>query len=114
MKVKDVMQPLPCYCQPATNLGSATGLMNSCESDRQSKFPAEVAIHFKGLEDLKKPIVWVFPELSVCPVCGAAKFTVPEAELRLLFESGNAAQAGKSQSQEANMVSNPPTHSKLN
>lgn len=27
MKVKDVMQPSPCYCQPETNLGSATELM---------------------------------------------------------------------------------------
>lgn len=27
MRVKDVMLPSPCYCQPETNLGSATELM---------------------------------------------------------------------------------------
>jgi len=38
-------------------------------------------------------IVWVFPELLICSDCGAAEFTVAEAELRL-FVKGDAAAAG--------------------
>ena len=30
-----------------------------CGSDKQSKFTAEIAIHFPGLKGLEKPIVWV-------------------------------------------------------
>jgi hypothetical protein len=52
-----------------------------------------MAIHFLGLEALKKPIVWVFPELLVCLNCGNAEFAVPEIELRVLAK-GDAAAAG--------------------
>jgi hypothetical protein len=65
----------------------------TCGSDKQSKFTAEVAIHFPGLSGLEEPIVWVFPALSVCLNCGKAEFLVPETELRVL-EKGNAASAG--------------------
>jgi transcription elongation factor Elf1 len=62
------------------------GLMTCkwCGSDRQSRFTAEVAIHFPGLEGLDKPIVWVFPELFLCLNCGKAEFVVPDEELRIL------------------------------
>lgn len=65
----------------------------TCGSDKQKKFTAEMAIHFLGLEALKKPIVWVFPELLVCLNCGNAEFAVPEIELRVLAK-GDAAAAG--------------------
>jgi hypothetical protein len=63
----------------------------SCGSDKQSKFTAETAIHFAGLNGLEEPIVWVFPELLVCLNCGNTEFVVPETELRLLEKGGTAA-----------------------
>jgi len=33
---------------------------------------------------LNKPIVWVFPKLSVCLECGFTEFTVPERELGVI------------------------------
>ena len=65
----------------------------SCGSDKQSRFTAEIAIHFPGLKGIEKPIVWIFPELWVCLNCGNAEFAVPERELRALAE-GDAAVRG--------------------
>jgi hypothetical protein len=59
-------------------------LCKSCQSANESTFNGEIAIHFRGLEGLDKPIVWVFPELQVCLNCGFAEFTVPERELSVL------------------------------
>jgi hypothetical protein len=84
-------------------LGEITGLViigfgkertvtcKSCGADKQSKFTAEIAIHFPGLKGLDRLIVWVFPELSVCLSCGNAEFEVPESELRLLAKDDAAA-----------------------
>jgi len=47
------------------------------------EFIAEIAIHFRGLKDLEKPIVWLFPKIVVCLDCGIAQFAVPETELRV-------------------------------
>jgi hypothetical protein len=63
----------------------------SCGAEKQSKFTAEIAIHFPGLKGLNKLIVWVFPELLVCLNCGNAEFAVPETELRLLAKDDAAA-----------------------
>ena len=57
----------------------------SCHSNNQGAFNGEVAIHFPGLEGLNKPIVWVFPKLTVCLDCGFTEFSVPERELRVLL-----------------------------
>ncbi len=65
----------------------------SCRSVNQSKFSGEIGIHFPGLKNIDKPVVWVFPEVAVCLDCGTAEFAVPEAELRLLAK-GDAASAG--------------------
>jgi hypothetical protein len=62
-----------------------------CGSLNQSKFTAEIAIHFLGLKNLDRPAVCVFPELVVCFDCGKAEFAVPQAELR---ELANGAAAG--------------------
>jgi hypothetical protein len=66
----------------------------SCGSINQSKFTAEMGIHFLGLKNLDKPTVFVFPELIVCLDCGTAEFAVPEAELRQLAKGDAAAAAG--------------------
>jgi hypothetical protein len=66
----------------------------SCGVGKQSKFTAETAIHFQGLKDLAKPIVWVYPELLVCLNCGIAEFAVPEAELRVLAKGDATAAYG--------------------
>jgi hypothetical protein len=52
-----------------------------------------MGIHFPGLKNIDKPVVWLFPELVVCLDCGAAEFAVPEEELRQLAK-GDAAAAG--------------------
>jgi len=57
-----------------------------CASENQKVFNGEVAIHFVGLENLDKPIVWAFPKLVVCMHCGFAEFTVPERELKVLVQ----------------------------
>jgi hypothetical protein len=66
----------------------------SCGSINQSKFTAEMGIHFLGLKNLDKPTVFVFPELIVCLDCGTSEFAVPEAELRQLAKGDAAAAAG--------------------
>jgi len=56
----------------------------SCQSENKKTFTGEIAIHFAGLQGLNKPIVWVFPETSVCLECGLAEFKVPARELEVL------------------------------
>jgi hypothetical protein len=72
---------------------SETMACKSCGADKQSKFIAEIAIHFPGLKGLEKSHVMVFPELLVCLSCGNAEFDIPETELHLLAK-GDAAAAG--------------------
>jgi hypothetical protein len=64
--------------------GHSTDHCRSCNSEKLRPFNGEVAIHFPGLKGLKRPIVWVFPNLVVCLNCGFAELTVPEQELRVL------------------------------
>jgi hypothetical protein len=56
----------------------------SCQSERQCNFDGELAVHFRGLKGLDKPIVWVFPTIVVCLDCGSTEFAIPETELRVL------------------------------
>jgi len=56
----------------------------SCGSVNQHRFTAEMGIHFPGLKNIGKPVVWVFPELVVCLDCGIAEFAVPEDKLFIL------------------------------
>jgi hypothetical protein len=56
----------------------------SCASGNESDFPVEMVIHFRGLKNVDKPGVWVFPKLLVCLNCGFARFTVPQTEFVLL------------------------------
>ena len=56
----------------------------ACQSRNQKTFSGEIAIHFPGLAGLDKPIVWVFPQVSVCLDCGFAEFSIPVTELEIL------------------------------
>jgi len=49
-----------------------------------------MCVHFPGLKNIDKAVVWVFPEIVVCLDCGTAEFAVPGAELRLLAKGDPA------------------------
>jgi hypothetical protein len=59
-------------------------LQSVCQSQNQQEFNGEIAGHFPGLDGLVKPIVWVFPKVSVCLNCGSAEFAILEKELQVL------------------------------
>jgi len=60
----------------------------SCGSVRKTQFLGEMCLHFQGgLEALKKPLVWVHPQVAVCLECGAAQFALPEEQLKLIREN---------------------------
>lgn len=56
--------------------------LQSCASFNQSKFTGEIGIHFPGLKNFDKLVVWIFPELIVCLDYGAAEFLVPAEGLQ--------------------------------
>ena len=56
----------------------------SCGSANRAEFGSEILIHFRGLKNLDKPPVWVFPKLFVCLDCGFSQFAIPKNELALL------------------------------
>jgi len=55
-----------------------------CQSNEQSVFNGEIAIHFSGHEALDRPMVFVFPKIVVCFRCGFAEFAIPDRELQVL------------------------------
>jgi hypothetical protein len=59
----------------------------SCHSSNQSLFPAEVNIHFPGIENCDRPTVWAFPQLLVCLDCGFTQFTLSSDQLVQLSQS---------------------------
>jgi hypothetical protein len=80
-------------------LGSATNC-DCCGSKNLKRFTAETAIHFPGLAGLKKPVVWVFPQLFVFSDCGTACFTIPTEQLRVLFADRPATDEQQQQSKQ--------------
>ena len=58
----------------------------SCLSANQRPFPAEINIHFSGIEGFVKPSVWAFPRLMICLDCGSAEFILEDRELRAFRE----------------------------
>ena len=70
-------------CRAAFGLGEAVMSCKRCTSEVKN-FNGELAIHFPGLKGLDKPIVWVFPKLKVCLVCGFGEFMVPDDQLEQL------------------------------
>jgi hypothetical protein len=65
----------------------------SCGSVNQKKSARRWPSIFPELENIDKPVVWVFPEVVVCLDCGTSEFALPEADLRQLAK-GDAAAAG--------------------
>jgi len=55
-----------------------------CASGNQAEFPAEMMLHFRGLKNVDKPPVWIFPTVLVCLACGFSEFIAPKTELALL------------------------------
>jgi transposase len=56
----------------------------SCGSRNQADFVAEINVHFRGLRNLDKPGILLFPKLLLCLDCGFSCFTTPATELALL------------------------------
>ena len=56
----------------------------ACHSAIKGEFPAEINIHFPGMENLAEPTVFVFPTLLICLDCGFTEFSISETELPLL------------------------------
>lgn len=66
-----------------------------CSSDSLKPLDAEVAIHLPGWEGLEKPLVLVFPKLTVCLACGFVEFALPAAQLEQLKDNDFPAQSQK-------------------
>ena len=74
-------------------IGLAEGRAMSCllcASDNHAEFGGEILSYFRGLKNLDKPSVWVFPKLFVCLDCGSSRFMPPESELALLARGAPA------------------------
>jgi len=65
----------------------------TCGHNNRRQFPAEINIHFPGMEGLDRPSVWVFPRLQVCLDCGLTQFEIAETQLRRLTEGESSPQA---------------------
>jgi hypothetical protein len=71
---------------------------HSCGSTRQRIFGGEIALHFPGIDGLTKPIVWSFPNVTVCLECGSAEFAVPKDPLEVLRNTDAATGGPRSMS----------------
>ena len=68
----------------------------SCQSNDQSRFPAEIVIHFPGMKDLDRLQVWAFPSLLVCFNCGFTEFVIDEEEIGKLMDADSANEGSRS------------------
>jgi hypothetical protein len=57
-----------------------------CGSLSRSHFPAEVNVHFPGIKNLRRPPLWVFPQLLISRDCGHVEFDLSNKELKRLNE----------------------------
>jgi hypothetical protein len=55
-----------------------------CVPVSPKEFSAEMMVHFRGMENLDRPGVMIFPKVLVCLNCGCSQFNAPETELALL------------------------------
>jgi hypothetical protein len=60
---------------------------NRCASGKLKDFTAEIAIHRPGWEGLNKPLLRVFPTLTVCLDCGFTEFVIPKDQREELSNS---------------------------
>jgi len=56
----------------------------SCGGANRNTLNAEIAIHVPGIENLDRPMLWIFPRISVCMNCGFSEFFVPKEKLQFL------------------------------
>ena len=54
----------------------------ACGSTKFSKLRAEVGLHFNGLKNIDKPVLWTFRDVVACTDCGEADLHVPPHELQ--------------------------------
>jgi hypothetical protein len=64
-----------------------------CASDKGAEFSAEMMLHFSGVEHLANPGMLICATVTVCLDCGFSGFTIPETELRALWNPSAAAAA---------------------
>jgi hypothetical protein len=57
-----------------------------CSSSNLVECIAEIQVHSRGLRNIDRPGIWVFPALFVCLDCGSARFSIPQAELSQLAQ----------------------------
>lgn len=62
----------------------------SCGSTNQSKYTAEMNLHFPGYAGLEEPTVLIFPEVMICIDCGFSEFSVAKPELRKLAKAAGS------------------------
>jgi hypothetical protein len=67
----------------------------SCGSNDVEQREAEITIHSPRLEDIEKPPVLVFAQLSVCLNCGKAECVVPQPQLGRLSNDPTASDESK-------------------
>jgi hypothetical protein len=66
-----------------------------CGSRNLNDFPSEISVHLRGLKDLTKPPLLIFPMLTVCLDCTLTEFECPKEELGLLPTTIRAASEHK-------------------
>jgi hypothetical protein len=59
----------------------------SCGSAKLGEFTAEIGIHFPGLKNIDKPVVWVFPQVLVRLDSGVTEFIIPETQFHRMNEA---------------------------
>ena len=59
---------------------------HGCLPESQMEFVCEINIHPPQPTSVGRTGVFLFPNLSVCPECGSAQFTIPAKELRVLHQ----------------------------
>ncbi len=55
-----------------------------CGSDNEAKLSAEILFQFRDVNNVAKPGLFAFPEVSICMDCGFSGFAVQQDELQLL------------------------------
>jgi hypothetical protein len=63
-------------------VAAAAPQCNTCGSTRLNKLRAKLALHFSGLENIDKPVLWTFRDVVVCTDCGEADLHFPPHELQ--------------------------------
>jgi ribosomal protein L40E len=74
---------------------------HTCSSTRLNKLRTELALHFNGLKNVNKPVLWTFPDVVVCTDCGEACLHITPHELQWWEQDA--------QGQQSSVISVDPT-----